>query len=118
MRVLRVFSFICLMSAATNASAACTAIGTIEKLWPREGGWVHISMEGRENMDLMNCGTGNKLGLLLNLNDTGGSLEGKKMLYSTLLAAFVSGKKLRLCSLECDSQYPWYSKLSHIDELH
>ena len=117
MRNVRFLVFACLLGTTTYAKAVCTEIGTIEKLSPREGGWVHVQLEGRSNMDLMNCGRGDALGLILNLNDTGGSLEGKKLLYSTILAAFTSGKQLRLCSSACDSQFSSYSKLDSIDDL-
>jgi len=97
--------------------AECTSLVRIESLWPREGGWIHIKAVGVNNIDIMNCGAKNDLGMLLNYNDISGTLEGKKMLYSTLLAAFSAGKMMKLCSDGCDSQHPVYSRLSHIDDL-
>jgi hypothetical protein len=98
-----------------EALAACTGSVTIAEFYPRDGGWVHVLAAGVPNMDLFGCGNTGPFGLLLNFNDTGGSVEGKKLLWSTLLTAHASGKRLMLCSSRCDSQYPGYSSLTHID---
>lgn len=106
-----------LLMANSVFAANCTGMVTIKELWPRQEGWIHVVAEGVTNMDISNCGNTGATGLLLNYNDSTGSLEGKKMLYSTLLAAFASGKLMRLCSARCDSQFPTYSSLTHIDGL-
>jgi len=105
-----------MLSIVANA-ATCTGLVKIQQLWPRQGGWVHIQAEGITDIDIMNCGVHNNIGLLLNFNDTTGTLEGKKMLYSALLAAFTAGKKMELCSDGCDTQYPTFSRLSYINGL-
>ena len=102
---------------SVSANAACTGLVKIEKLFPREGGWVHIQAEGVTDIDIMNCGRNNNLGMLLNFNDTSGTDQGKKMLYSTLLTAFSAGKVMKLCSSGCDSQHSGYSRLSYINDL-
>lgn len=109
--------FLIASSMSTSVYAACTHIVEIEKLWPREGGWVHIQAKGVSDIDISNCGQNNYWGMLLNFNDKHGTSDGKKMLLSSLLASFTSGKKLKLCSNGCDSQFPKYSRLSHIDHM-
>ena len=98
-----------------QAFAACTQQGKIEHLMPRDGGWVHVKMEGVTNMDLNSCGAAGPEGLMLNFNDTGGTPQGKEMMYSTLLAAFFAGKTLQLCSSACDTQHTQYSRLDTIN---
>ncbi len=102
---------------SVQANAVCTSLGKIEKIWPRSGGWVHVQLAGMSNMDINSCGAGGATGLLLNFNNSSGTSEGKQMLYSTLLAAFMAGKQLSLCSNQCDTQFPTYSVLTHIDNL-
>ena len=99
------------------SQAVCTGTTTIVKLAPREGGWIHVVGSGISDMDINGCGVHSEVGMLLNFGDSSGTLEGKKMLLSTLLTAFSTGKTLSLCSNGCDSQHPSYSRLSHIDEL-
>lgn len=99
------------------AMGACTGNVKIKELWPRSNGWVHIVAENVSDIDLANCGNHSSTALLLNYNDSHGSLEGKKMLYSAILAAFTAGKTLRLCSDACDSQHPSYSTLTRIDGM-
>ena len=112
--ILAVFMFF----ASSHASASvCTGMVTVKEMYPRDGGWIHVVAEGVSNMDLNNCGHGGSTGLLLNYNDTHGSLDGKKMIFSSLLAAFTAGKKLNICSDSCDSQHPTYSRLSYINNL-
>lgn len=68
-------------------------------------------------MDIKSCGVGGESGLILNLNGSGGTLDGKRMMYSTLMAAFMAGKTLSLCSDACDSQHATYSRVYAIDNL-
>jgi hypothetical protein len=100
---------------STPALAVCTGPLTIAELWPRAGGWVHIVAEGVSDIDISNCGTNNRLGMLLNFNDSSGSADGKQMMFSVLLSALMAGRQLQLCSTGCDSQHTNYSRLDHIN---
>lgn len=113
----KIFIITLLTLQSVSAMAVCTGLGKIEVLWPRSDGWVHVKMEGLQNMDIMNCGQGGDKGMLLNFNDSHGTIQGKQMLYSTLLAAFMSGRQLQLCATACDSQHSAYSRLHAIDNL-
>ena len=59
-------------------AVACTGMVEIDKLWPRDDGWVHVIAKGITNMDLNSCGDGGESALLLNYNDPNGPVEGKK----------------------------------------
>ena len=106
-----------LLSASLNAETICTAQVKVTELYPREGGWTHVRLEGIADADLSNCGNHGSLALLLNYNDTVGTLDGKKILLATLMAAKMTGEPIRLCSTGCDTQHPSYSRLSHIDRF-
>jgi len=115
---MRVFILVCMIELySMSASAACTGLVKITQLWPRQDGWVHIQAEGVADIDISNCGVHSSIGMLLNFNDATGTAEGKKMLYSTLLAAFAAGKKMELCSDGCDTQHNTYTRLSYINKL-
>jgi len=106
-----------LYMSCTTAMAVCTESVTIEKLWPSAGGGVHIQIKDMADSDLMNCGRHSIDALILNYNDSSGTLEGKKMLYTALLTSLVAGLKVKLCSSKCDSQHPDYSTLINIYEM-
>lgn len=106
-----------LLSLSCFGETVCTPKAKIKTLWPRSAGWVHIQLEGVDNMDIKNCGAGGVAGLLFNFNDSSGTNEGKKMMYATLLASFMSGKELSICSYDCDSQHPSFSSLDEINYL-
>ena len=98
------------------AQAVCmSSFMPIEKLYVRSGGWVLVQIEGLTNIDLKNCGSQSNIGVILNYNDTTGSVEGKQMVYSALLTAFSAGKRVQICSDGCDSQHPSFSRLSYVD---
>jgi hypothetical protein len=105
----------CVVGWVFDASAACTGSVTIAELRPREEGWIHVVASGGMNMDLNGCGVTGSQGLLLNFNDTGGTLDAKKAFLAMLLAAQASGKTLMLCSTRCDSQHSAYSSLTSIN---
>lgn len=105
------------MGNVANAQDECTAPSKIKSLYPRDGGWVAVEVEGLANADISSCGNSGPSGLLLNYNDTTGSLQGKRMVYSILLLARINGASLVLCSDGCDTQHPSYSRLSHIDRF-
>ena len=113
----KLISILLLSLISTTSYAACTGLVRIEQLMPREGGWVHIKAAGINDIDISNCGVHNDIGMLLNFSDTNGTVEGKKLMYSTLLTAFTAGKQMKLCSTGCDSQHTNYSRLSYINEL-
>jgi hypothetical protein len=106
-----------LYGSSANADAICSGLVKIKELAPRDGGWVHIIIENVSNADLQGCGNNSKMGLLLNYNDTSSPIEGKKMLFATVMAAKMSGTKLNLCSTGCDTQHPKYSRLSFINNF-
>ena len=100
-----------------QAASVCTGPVKIKELKARHLGWVHVVIEGIYNADIKSCGNQTDVGLLLNYNDSTGSVEGKKMLLAMLMSAKATGKNVRLCSDGCDTQHPAYSRLSHLDEL-
>ncbi|MCP4490576.1 MAG: hypothetical protein GY820_25165 [Gammaproteobacteria bacterium] len=99
------------------SASVCIDVVNIKELKPRSDGWMHIVAEGVSDIDIMNCGTNNSQGMLLNFNDSSGTQEGKKMMLSILLSAFVTGKSMQICSNGCDSQHPSYSRLDIINNL-
>jgi hypothetical protein len=103
------------MSIAAQSATVCTSLTRVTGLYPRDGGWIHVALQGITNGDISNCGNGGSLGLLLNFNDTVGSYDGKKMLFDILLDAKKSGERLQFCSTGCDTQHTNYSRLSHIN---
>lgn len=112
----RLIVFVCAIHWFFEASAACSGYVTIAELAPREEGWIHVIAAGGINMDLNSCGATGPYGLLINLNDVAaGSMEGKKILWATLLSAQASGKSLNLCSTRCDSQHSAYSSLTSVN---
>ncbi len=113
----KIFIFVIALGFCSVANAACTGQVKIKELKPRTGGWVHIVAEGLDDIDVMNCGTNNYQGMLLNFNDTNGTKEGKQMMLSILLSAYMSGKSMELCSAGCDSQYSNYTRLDSINNM-
>ena len=111
-----IFLILLLLSSA-NVNAACTDVVKIKELKPRVEGWIHIVAEGVNDIDLSNCGVNNDQGLLLNFNDNTGTKEGKQMMLSIIMAAFMAGKSMQFCSNGCDSQHASYSRLDLINEL-
>jgi hypothetical protein len=114
------FFVISMQSHAAGAGYVCTPPVKIKELWPRNGGWVHIVALGINDMDISNCGRHNETSMILHMghaNDTNATIEGKKMLYTTLLKAFMEGKTMELCSYGCDSVFTDTTTLSHIDGL-
>ncbi|BBA33795.1 hypothetical protein sS8_1841 [Methylocaldum marinum] len=106
-----------LFALSFEAIGACTGQVKIKELYSRSGGWVHVVAENVSDIDLANCGHHNSTALVLNYTDSHGTLEGKKILYSAILAAFTAGKTLRLCSDACDSRFSSYSTLTDIDGM-
>jgi len=99
-----------------HAQLECTSgYLLIERLHVHITGWVHVELEGLGNADLNSCGTNSSTSLLLNYNDTTGTADGRTMMYSTILAAFNTGKKVKICSSGCDTQHPTYSRIYQVD---
>ena len=94
--------------------AACTGKVIIQELAMTAGGWTVLLIKDMADTDLMNCGSHTTHALLFNFNDNYGTSDGKKMLYSALLAATTTGKEVMLCSTKCDSQHPSYSTLTNM----
>ena len=108
------FVFFMLLSSSAHSTHVCVT-GKVGKLLPRNGGYVHIVIDGVDNIDLKNCGQGNYYGMLLNYNDTTGTVELKKLMYSSLLTAYSSGKEVTVCATGCDTQIPSYSRLEYLN---
>lgn len=101
-----------LYTASSTAMAACTGNVMVEELAMGAGGWTHILIKDMTDTDIMNCGQHTTHALMFNFNDNYGTPDGKKMLYSALLAAATTGNEVNLCSTKCDSQHPSYSTLT------
>ena len=98
--------------AFSSAMAACTGKVIIQELAMGAGGWTHILIKDMADTDIMNCGPHTTHAFMFNFNDSYGTSDGKKMLYSALLAATTTGKEVMLCSTKCDSQHPTYTTLT------
>lgn len=113
MKKITLVVFLSLFSILAHA-AACTGYVKLQKFYPNEAGYIHILAEGVADMDVMNCGIHSDAGMLLNFSDSSGTEMGKKVLYTTLLTAYTTGKIINLCSSGCDSVHTRYSRLSYI----
>jgi hypothetical protein len=43
---------VALANSSQAADPVCTGLVTVDQLWSREGGWVHVTVENMTNMDL------------------------------------------------------------------
>jgi len=112
-----ILSFFLLISVCATSNATCTDPVKIQDLAVRTDGWIHVKAVGLADMDIMNCGKNDHTGMLLNFNDSYGTIEGKQLMFSTLLSIYMSGKSVQLCSGGCDSQHTVYSRLDSINNI-
>ena len=104
-----------------NALALCTDTVTISALAQSHRGYIHVLAKDADNnlikdMDILNCGNNTAYGMMFDLKDTydSSNVDGKKLLYSTLLYAYSSGEGVKLCARTCSSLHAIYSSLSNI----
>lgn len=117
LRLKTIIVLLLVIPAVSNAATVCTQNTRIAALYVRDGGWMHVKLQGLDDSDISNCGNHSSIGLLFNFNDATGTLEGKQMLLDVILEAKRSGDLVRLCSTGCDTQHTNYSRLTYIDVL-